>query len=154
MKFDGFGTRKCMFFGQKCCSEGGFAIIIEFLVCESSEYGGLSDSGISDSDEFDLCDISFFLFWHINNYKCWVPIKYDSLISEQKVIELRTMIVLYYLWWILALHQIKQTTLISIESFRLRLKMILGIFLIVFRCVISVIGHNLIRKFPFSKDCA
>ena len=60
MEFDGFGIGERMFFGQKCRSEGGLAIIVEFLVGEAGEDGGLPHSRIPDRDEFDLSDVALF----------------------------------------------------------------------------------------------
>ena len=60
MKFDGFGIGERMFFCQKCCSEGGLAIIVEFLVGEAGEDGGLAHSRIPNCDEFDLSDVGLF----------------------------------------------------------------------------------------------
>ena len=60
MEFDGFGIGERMFFGQKCRSEGGLAIIVEFLVGEAGEDGGLPHSCIPNCDKFDLRYVALF----------------------------------------------------------------------------------------------
>ena len=54
MELDGFANGQRVFFSKKGGSEGGFTIVIEFLIGEASEYGCFADSTVANRDEFDL----------------------------------------------------------------------------------------------------
>ena len=62
MELDGFAAGQSVFFFLKCSSESRFAIIVEFLVGESSKDGCLANSCVADCDQFNLSDILLSLF--------------------------------------------------------------------------------------------
>lgn len=65
MELDGFAHGEGVLLGEEGGAEGGFAIVIELLVGEAGEDGGLAHSRVAHRDQLNLVDLVALLLRHI-----------------------------------------------------------------------------------------
>ncbi len=63
MELDETVVGESVFLGEEGCAESGLAVVVEFLIGEACEDGGLAHARVAHRDQLQLRDFALFLLY-------------------------------------------------------------------------------------------